>query len=880
MNADTVRRERGIFEAAREMSSAAREEYLERACGGDATLRQRIESLLQADDQAGSFLESPAFSSDPSLLTLLDPESLLGSVIGRYQLIEIIAQGGMGVVYKAQQESPSRTVALKVMRCSLEDHVAVERFRYEVECLGRLRHPGIAQIIEAGVHAETAGGPSLPYFAMEYVPDARTLSTYLRESELDRRAALEVMIAVCEAVHHGHLNGVVHCDLKPANILVDGAGQVRIIDFGIARTLDHERLDNTEAIGTTRAGTVQYMSPEQCTSGSEVDARSDVYSLGVVFYEALCDALPYEVREATISSAAAIIQNEQPRRPREVDGRFPVDLEAVLLKALAKAPAERFASASELAADLRRFLSHEPVTARPAIAAYQLRLLARRHRVGVAAILAMVLIVLTAVGVTGALMARLQAAREASAAQTHRAKSINEFVLDLVNSADPTRSNRAGLRVVDLLRDSYDDVEDKFGVEPLTAAGLHSLIGLVLEALQELDEAKTHLSRSVQLYETAGHGSSPEAMLSVSHIAAIDVTQGRFDEGLSRIDVAIEGFRRANDRRGMVVAMLDKAIMLYELGRTSDALGLLNQTESDVSTLPSDQLRFYWWNGKGLVQIDLGQTEAALDSFQQALKFAKLAQGEVGHNVAGCQQNIALIYRRLGRLAEALDMIRASQSTFRRLEGEESPFALLSGINEAELLLELGQLEESAAVAESTYAGVSARFGADAPYTLSALAGLAEVHMKQHRYTEAEREFEEVVSRRTEVLGEDHVKTLRSRIRLASVMGAQEKFEAQLDLLNPLLEHIERALDPYHVLALEAKLQRVVALADSGQLVIAIQEGEAYLSDWSGLTDAEAEYRFRLINVMEQLYDEARRPEDATRVRSMFEAHQAPKREN
>ncbi|MCH6551932.1 MAG: serine/threonine protein kinase, partial [Planctomycetes bacterium] len=256
-----------LFAATCDLEPQQRTVILDRECAGDPTLRQEVEAMLDQDAASRAFLDAPALGEDFDLrdsATSATPDaSLAGQRIGRYHLRRLIASGGMGSVYEAVQEKPHRIVAVKVMRQGIASKSALRRFEYESQILARLRHPGIAQVYEAGTHDDGSGG--VPYFAMEYIPNARPITEYARTKSLTSRQRLELFVKVCEAVHHGHQKGIIHRDLKPANILVDSAGQPRIIDFGVARATDSDMAVTTLQTNVGQLiGTLQYMSPEQC----------------------------------------------------------------------------------------------------------------------------------------------------------------------------------------------------------------------------------------------------------------------------------------------------------------------------------------------------------------------------------------------------------------------------------------------------------------------------------------------------------------------------------------------------------------------------------------------------------------------------------------
>jgi WD40 repeat protein/predicted Ser/Thr protein kinase len=331
-----------------------------------------------------------------------------------HKLLRELGRGGMGTVYEAEQDTPHRSVALKVIRPGLASPQLLKRFTREAEILGRLHHPGIAQVFEAGL---TADGQ--PFFAMELIR-GEPLDSYARRHTLDTRARLALLARVCDAVQHAHEHGVIHRDLKPANILVDQAGQPRILDFGVARLADADLQTTTaRTVAGQLLGTPSYMSPEQVMAApTTLDARSDVYTLGVILFELLADRLPYDLQHLPLPEVARVIREQDPTRLSSVNAMFRGDVETIVAKALAKDTARRYASAGELAADLRRYLNDEPIRARPPSLLYQLRKFAQRNRtlvVGSAGILGALVL-----GLVGTTLFALRARDSASLAKDEK----------------------------------------------------------------------------------------------------------------------------------------------------------------------------------------------------------------------------------------------------------------------------------------------------------------------------------------------------------------------------------------------------------------------------------------------------------------------------
>jgi serine/threonine protein kinase/tetratricopeptide (TPR) repeat protein len=403
--------EEAIFQVARRIElREARSAYLDQVCGGDRALRDRLEALLSVYEQEKSFLESPPLDCDGSATVDVPPRAEgPGTVIGPYKLLEQIGEGGMGIVYMAEQIKPvRRKVALKIIKPGMDTKQVIARFDAERQALAMMEHPSIARVLDAG-----ATESRRPFFVMELVKGI-PITDYCDRNRLPIEDRLELFVSVCQAVQHAHQKGIIHRDLKPSNVLVtmiDGAAVPKIIDFGVAKAMGQQLTERTLYTGFAQLiGTPLYMSPEQAEfSGVDVDTRSDIYALGVLLYELLTATTPFEAdafRTAAYDEIRRIIREQEPPKPSTristleaaattVSGNRKCDpvslrklirgeLDWIVMKALEKDRNRRYETASGLAADVRRYLDDEPVQACPPSAWYRLSKHIRRHRASLA----------------------------------------------------------------------------------------------------------------------------------------------------------------------------------------------------------------------------------------------------------------------------------------------------------------------------------------------------------------------------------------------------------------------------------------------------------------------------------------------------------------
>jgi tetratricopeptide (TPR) repeat protein len=582
--------------------------------------------------------------------------------IGGFRLIARLAAGGMGTVWEAEQAAPRRRVALKVLRFAEASADGARRFRFESEILARLRHPHIAQVIASGVHP-LPGGESLPWHALEFVAEARTLTGFARERGLDLRARLTLFLDLCDAVQHGHERGVIHRDLKPSNVLVDGAGVLKVIDFGVARA---RRVDAQEESFRTEVGsvigTLQYMAPEQIGGGDGVDTRCDVYALGVLLYQLVTGALPCDLDGLGLVEAARAVAERAPRRPSVLARGVSADLDAIVLKALEKDRERRYVSAAALALDLRRHLAGDSVLARPPSASYQVRSFARRHRAASAAALSILLVSVLAAAVS---LSQAWRARRAESLATRRYEDVraiarallfdvHDAVANLPGATD-TRRRLTETAVLYLDTLEREGTEDPALLEELAEGRLR--LGLVLGAPSNASQGERalgarELERAIATCER-WHELRPGPQARHARARAL-LALANSERASGRLQRALELCRESEDEARLAAEQDPGAASLVSAARTQTGkvLALLGRSAEAEELLRGSVVDARWLREQGAAD-----ELPPRDDLVSALDLGRLllAQARREEARAALDQALALAERRRARMADDLE---------------------------------------------------------------------------------------------------------------------------------------------------------------------------------------------------------------------------------
>ncbi|MFQ5502350.1 MAG: tetratricopeptide repeat protein [Phycisphaerae bacterium] len=756
-----------LFKAALERSPNERAVFLDKTCGEDADLRTRVEKLLEAGQAASDFLEEPAVIDGIDAAPADFAEALVGRTIGQYSIRKLIATGGMGAVYQAEQAHPKRTVALKIIRPGLASRELLRRFDHEAEVLGLLQHPGIAQIFEAGT-ADTGLGLQ-PFFAMELI-DGRPLTDYADAHGLGTRQRLELLAKVCDAIQHAHQKGVIHRDLKPGNILVDRSAQPKILDFGVARLTDSDiqtttlRTDIGQLIGT-----IPYMSPEQVSGNpANLDTRSDVYALGVVGYELLAGRLPYDLRNKRIPEAVRVIGEEDPTPLSSINKVFRGDLETIVAKALEKDKSRRYPSASDLAQDIRRYLGDEPIAARPASSWYQLRKFARRNRrlvysLGVLAFVLVAGITASTIFALGQARARVAETKARKQAQTERkrAEQVARFTRKMLSGINPEIARDLDTRLMRIILDeAADRIKTELADQPLVEAAIRTTIGKTYSSIGEYDTAEQQFVAARNLYERMFGEKHPDTLRSISNLANLYRLQGRYDEA--------------------------EVLHLQTLGTQKEALG-----EPHPDTLNS-------MHGLALVYEDQGRYAEAESLYLRTLEMQRRVLGEDHPDTLGNIDNLANLYMRQGRYAKAEPLYLKTLERRNRVLGKEHPDTLDTMNNLANLHRRQGRYAEAERLHLKVLKTRQRVLGEEHPRTLSSMINLGIVYAIQRKYADAEPLFARALEIQKRLLGEEHPDTLKMMNNLAVLYHSQGRYADAVPHYLKVMETRKRVLGDEH----------------------------------------------------------------------------------
>ncbi len=798
MNEETL-----FFAALEKPTLSERRAFLDEACAGDVTLRERVERLIDAHQKPPGILERPGnpggwdgprggFSSGA-----YSGGEVAGSVIaGRYTLLEEIGAGGMGTVWRAEQTQPMRrVVALKLIKPGMDSRSVLSRFEAERQALALMDHPNIARVLDGGT---TDRGR--PYFVMEFV-EGIPLTRYCDEACLTIAQRLELFVPVCQAVQHAHTKGVIHRDLKPTNILVsiyDGRPVPKVIDFGLAKAMQQPLMDRT--LNTAQGellGTPLYMSPEQAEfNNPDVDARADVYALGVVLYELLTGTTPLErgrFHHAAVHELLRLIKEEEPplpsarlsnsdllpnvaaqRRlePVRLKRLIRGELDWIVMKCLEKDRSRRYETASGLAGDVAHYLADEPVDACPVSLVYRIRKFVKRYR---RTVLAASLVVLALVGgivgtTWGMVRARQAWNAEAARAQGERAaneraqkrlkqvENASEILASIFNDLDPHAEQKEGrpLRVIlgERLDRAAADLEGDAVGDPLVVASLQVRLGRTYRALGHAAKAKALFNKALANRQT---------LLGAEHAETLDVV---FQQAATLHDLG----------------ELKECVALYERVRKAQMVKLGPTDRKTLAT--GGHLAMAQWKANKWMDA-----RALLEEVRDALV---ANYGPDDPQTIDAVDDLAAVYRTTGKVDEAIRLAQTVRDARVKALGAGHHLAIDSLFSLAATYQAAGKMRLARDLYEEARDGIVPILGPEHPMSLNILDSLSRIYRAFNRVPEAVALAEQVRDARTLHLGANHPDTIYTIDSLGKAYEAANEPEKAFEMFQRAATGLER----------------------------------------------------------------------------------------
>jgi tetratricopeptide (TPR) repeat protein len=792
-----------IFEELAPLSGEGREVALARYAGEGADVLKLVRQLLDGEDRARTGLDRPAVQ----LGAAGAPRPERPTRIGSYEINGVLGEGGMGVVYEAVQESPRRTVALKLVRPGFVSEAVLRRFQHEAEVLGWLNHPGIAHVFDAGT-ASTASGEQ-PYIAMELVRGER-IDRYAESAKLTIDERLLLVAGLCDAVHHAHQKGLVHRDLKPANVLVTEEGQLKVLDFGIARITAADVASTIDATRTGEVlGTLPYMSPEQIGADpSQVDTRTDVYALGAIAYELLTGERPLDLTGCSLPEAARAISEDEPTTLGVLDRRLGGDIELIVGRALAKEKERRYASAEELARDIRRYLADEPIEARAPSRAHQLRKFARRNKGLVAGMALTFAVLLAAAFVATRLYFQNSTLLVEKEVEVRAADEAVLFLEGLFEQTDPFAEEQLTVRQV--TERAAQRIDGEFRDSPRLRARLLSVLGKAfnhlglgqhgvplleealgirraefgedsleyVETLERLARARIFLEvpedaeagyRQVLAVRRARLGDHVLTADTLVNLSGAVSTKDRAGEALAFAQEALEMIERVLDADDPRVAAKRHVLAnrFFEQGRYDEAEALLRQLTAsedvDIAGLAIDSRDVLARILRQQQRFD----EAEVLS-REAYRRGRERYGSDSHSVHRLQRSLASLLSNMGQVDESVALMRDLYERVIVDHGEET---IEAAVTAHDLAFALHELPDKSEAEEYYYAALECFeqvLGPDNPGVFQTQHNLSTLFSETGRFEEADDMARKALAGRVRVLGASDVQTLYSWRGVAS----------------------------------------------------------------------------------------------------------------
>jgi serine/threonine-protein kinase len=766
-----------IFTAALEMPQGKREQFLDDACKQDQELRAAVERLLESSQNPDSLIATGGARQGPlweeicsDMAAELLPHD--GERVGPYRLLREIGWGGMGVVYLGERADGQfdKQVALKLLKLGIDTKEVVRRFRQERQILASLEHPGVVRLLDGGVTED-----GRPYFAMEYV-DGKPIDQYCDEHRLTIDERLQYFIDVAEVVQHAHQNLVVHRDLKPSNIFINDRGEVRLLDFGIAKLLNRGQSGSTapETRTDVRVMTPEYASPEQIQGGS-ISIASDVYQLGLLLNQLLTGQLPYRLSEGSPREMERAIceveamppsmvvagkeeevapttdQVARARRssPERLHRKLRGDLDSIVLKAIRKEPGQRYATVEQLLQDIRRYLSGLPVLARKGTFRYRFRKLAKRHALSICSSLGVLLVI---AGLVTFHMLSLAKERDRAQLEAAKARQIADFLGELFKVSDPNQARGEEISARQLVDRGAQRIANELGDQPEVQSEMMAVLGTIYCNLGLYEQAAPLLQEALEIRRELPDQDPAVVVSTMNSLGTVYLEEGRYAEA--------------------------EPLMLEAIEIAEQSYG----PEHPVAA--GSYLRL------GNLYVHQGKVKEAGDLYQRALAIRERELGPEHPEVTDCLNNLAGVAFQMGQYDEAEPLFRRALEIRSRTLGSDHPGVAEASSNLAAALCKLGKQQEAEPLYHNAKAIWEKALGPDHPLLANVHNNLGALYGRLGRVAAAESHFQRTLELRKKALGDGHPRLAMCLTNVAIVQSlqgryaeAEERFEQALEIL-------------------------------------------------------------------------------------------------